>query len=153
MLVCSWNLHALEQPSLTTGQTVYVPVYSSLSHGNVNPEGKPEQILLSSMLSVRNTDMGRAMTILSVKYHDSSGRLLRDYLTAPLRLAPIGSKEFFVENQEDKGGAGANFIVEWQAAQPINQPLMESVQVYHWGTQAQAFTSRGQVVHSRAGEP
>ncbi|MBF0178775.1 MAG: DUF3124 domain-containing protein [Magnetococcales bacterium] len=125
-----------------------MPVYSSVWHGNLNDRGKPENALLSVMLSVRNTDPRHDMIITSVRYHDSSGRLLRDYLEQPRALTRLSSQGFFVENREAQGGAGASFVVSWQAEQPINAPIMESVHVYHWGTQAQAFTSRGQVIHS-----
>ncbi|MBF0293719.1 MAG: DUF3124 domain-containing protein [Magnetococcales bacterium] len=125
-----------------------MPVYSSVWHGNLNDRGNPEKALLSVMLSVRNTDSRHAMTITSVRYHDSDGRLLRDYLEQPRSLPPISSQAFFVENRETRGGAGASFLVSWRAEQPINQPIIESVHVYHWGTQAQAFTSRGQPIQS-----
>ncbi|NGZ06164.1 MAG: DUF3124 domain-containing protein [Magnetococcales bacterium] len=138
---------AMEQYSLSTGQTVYVPVYSSLLHGNLNELGQPERVLLSSMLSVRSTDPVYPMIIKSVEYYNSVGQLLRQYLPGPVVLQPLATADFFVENREKHGGTGANFMVVWHSDQPINQPIMETVQVYHWGTQAQAFASRGQVVH------
>ncbi|GAB0056975.1 hypothetical protein SIID45300_01293 [Candidatus Magnetaquicoccaceae bacterium FCR-1] len=142
------DANAMEQPPLSTGQTVYVPVYSSVLHGNFNDRGRPEQALLSSMLSVRNTDLHHAMTITAVDYYDSTGQQIRRYLSKPQLLPHLATADFFVENRDNKGGTGANFIVIWHAEQPIDQPMMETVQVYHWGTQSQAFTSRGQVIHA-----
>ncbi|MBF0152611.1 MAG: DUF3124 domain-containing protein [Magnetococcales bacterium] len=125
-----------------------MPVYSSVSHGNVDRKGEPEKVLLSSMLSVRNVDLNHSLTITSVRYYDTVGRLLREYIKTPLPLPRLASMDFFVENLDDQGGTGANFIVEWRAAQPINQPILETVHVYHWGTKGQSFISRGQVVHA-----
>ncbi|MEO5345065.1 MAG: DUF3124 domain-containing protein [Magnetococcus sp. YQC-9] len=140
-------LHADDPPPLSAGQTVYVPVYSSVWHGNLNERGKPAEILLSAMLSVRNTDPTYRMLLTSVKYYDTVGKLLREYLKEPQVINPMGTMEFFVEHQEKKGGTGANFVVIWRAERPINQPILETVQVYNWGTQAKAFVSRGQAIH------
>lgn len=139
---------ALEPPPLTSGQSVYVPVYSSVLHGNITDANRPGELLLSSMLSVRNTDPKYPLAILSVTYYDTHGEVLREYLSAPKPLGPMGSVDFFVEYNERKGGTGANFVVVWKSDQPINQPIMETVQIYHWGTQAQSFVSRGQVIHT-----
>lgn len=149
LMFCAHAASAMDQPPLSSGQTIYVPVYSSVLHGNLNDRGTPEQILLSSMLSVRNTDPYETMTLTSVEYFDSAGKLLRQYLTKPLTMAPLETVDFFVENRERQGGTGANFIVIWKANDPINPPIMETVQVYHWGTQGQSFTSRGQVIHTK----
>ncbi|MBF0176467.1 MAG: DUF3124 domain-containing protein [Magnetococcales bacterium] len=125
---------------------VYVPVYSHVLHGNTKRDGKPEEMLLSSMLSVRNTDPTYGMTITSADYYDTNGRIIRRYLSGPKSMPALGSTDFFVENRDRTGGTGANFIVVWEAAQPINPPILESVQVYFWGTQSQAFVSRGQAI-------
>lgn len=134
-------------PPLVTGQTVYVPVYSHILHGNLNDDGRPGEMLLSSMLSVRNTDISFPMSITSVKYFDNDGRLLREYLKEPRLLPAMGSADFFVEYKDRVGGTGANFVVTWTSERPINQPILETIQVYFWGTQAQSFTSRGQPIH------
>ncbi|MBF0626805.1 MAG: DUF3124 domain-containing protein [Magnetococcales bacterium] len=143
-------------PRLSTGQSVYVPVYSTIWHGNLNDNGKPSEILMSSMLSIRNTDPKYGMTITSAQYYDTGGRKLHEYVARPRLIPPMGSVDFFVEYQERQGGTGANFVVNWQAEQPINQPIMETIHVYHWGTQGQAFVTRGEVIDphepNRAGQ-
>ncbi|MBF0164310.1 MAG: DUF3124 domain-containing protein [Magnetococcales bacterium] len=141
-------VRADDPPPLSTGQTLYVPAYSSVWHGNLNERGKPAEIQLSAMLSVRNTDPKYRLTLSSVKYYDTAGKMLREYLQEPRLLAPMGTVAYFVEHQEREGGTGANFVVTWRAERPINQPIAETVQVYHWGTQAKAFISRGQAIHT-----
>ncbi|MBF0098306.1 MAG: DUF3124 domain-containing protein [Magnetococcales bacterium] len=125
-----------------------MPVYSAVLHGNLNKDGKPSEILLSSMLSVRNTDPKFRIMLTSVKYYDTHGKVLREHLAAPRTLDPMGSVDYFVEHKEREGGTGANFVVRWRAERPVNQPIMETVQIYHWGTVAQSFVSRGQVIHT-----
>ncbi|WP_130470025.1 DUF3124 domain-containing protein [Candidatus Magnetaquicoccus inordinatus] len=140
------DAQAMENPPLAMGQMVYVPVYSSVLYGNVNERGQAKEILLSAMLSVRNTDPVHGMTIQSVTYYDTHGTRLREYLNQPKALKPMGSADFFVEYRERSGGTGANFVVTWRAERPINQPIMETVHLFSWGAQSQSFISRGQVI-------
>ncbi|MGE5505700.1 MAG: DUF3124 domain-containing protein [Actinomycetota bacterium] len=131
-------------PALAKGQTVYVPVYSHVLHGNQDKSGTPSQWLMAAMLSVRNTDPDNAMAVRSVRYYDSHGKLIREYPVAAVRLEPMGTTEVFVEHKDNAGGSGANFLVVWDADKPINPPIVETVHTYFYGTQSTAFVSRGQ---------
>ncbi|MEO5378253.1 MAG: DUF3124 domain-containing protein [Magnetococcus sp. DMHC-6] len=135
-------------PPLQSGQTFYVPAYSHIQHGMLDDKGRPKKIYHSSMLSVRNTDPKFPMRILSVKYYDNDGNMLQEFQEKPLLLPPMGSTDYFVDFMNRKGGTGANFLVVWKADTPINQPIMETVQVYFFGNQSLAFVSRGQAIQS-----
>lgn len=135
-----------DAPPLSKGQSVYVPVYSSISHGNLGPTGKPASLLLSAMLSVRNTDPAASFTITSVKYYDSHGSVIREFVTTPMVVTAMGTKDFFIEHQDNSGGSGANFLVTWSADKPLNPPLIEAVNAYFFGTQSIAFTSPGRPI-------
>ncbi|WP_085372593.1 DUF3124 domain-containing protein [Magnetospirillum sp. ME-1] len=143
-----WPMAAsAEQPlALSKGQVLYVPVYSHISHGNLDGRGKPSELLLSSMLSLRNTDLAHSITVTSARYYDTEGKLLREYLPKPLVLGPMGSSELFVEHKDKSGGSGANFVVEWKADRPVNPPVVETVNAYFFGTQSVAFTSPGRPI-------
>ena len=134
---------------LSSGQTLYVPVYSHISHGNLDGRGKPAELLLSSMLSLRNTDLAHPITVTSARYYDTDGKLLREYLSRPLVLAPMGSSELFVEHKDKSGGSGANFVVEWISDKPVNPPIIETVNAYFFGTQSVAFTSPGRPIRTK----
>jgi hypothetical protein len=133
-------------PPATQGQTVYVPVYSQVLYGNVDGGGKPDRWPLSATLSIRNTDPENALTVGSVRYYDTSGKLVREY-PAGNKLGPLGTMEVFVEHKDQSGGSGANFLVVWTADKPINAPIIETVHTYFFGTRAVAFTSPGQALH------
>jgi len=135
------ELLAAEAQPLTTGQTVYIPAYSHIYHGN-----KETPLLLSVTLSIRNVDQKNSMTITAVNYHETQGPLVKEYLKGPIILGPLGSERFIVPQKDTTGGSGANFIVQWHSEQPINQPIMETVMI---GSQSQlgiSFTSRGQAI-------
>ena len=125
----------------TTGQTVYVPAYSHIYHGN-----RAAELLLSVTLSIRNIDQDNPITVSVVDYYETQGELLKHFLNAPVTLGPLGSERYIIQQNDSSGGSGANFIVVWQAEKPTNPPIIETVMI---GTQSQlgiSFTSRGQAL-------
>ncbi|CUW41195.1 conserved protein of unknown function [Magnetospirillum sp. XM-1] len=145
-ILCPQGASAEQPMALSKGQVLYVPVYSHISHGNLDGRGKPSELLLSSMLSLRNTDLAHSITVTSARYYDTDGKLLREYLPKPLVLGPMGSSELFVEHKDKSGGSGANFVVEWKAERAVNPPVIETVNAYFFGTQSVAFTSPGRPI-------
>jgi hypothetical protein len=137
-----------EPPALSQGETLYVPVYSTVLHGNLDSRGKPGQVLLSSMLSIRNTDPKATIVIKSVKYYDTDGKLIRDYQDARRNLGPFGSSDVFVEHKDTSGGNGANFVVVWESSGPVNPPLVECINAYFFGSQSVAFPSVGRPIRA-----
>ena len=73
--------------------------------------------------------MQHALEVTSVQYVDSPGHVLKEYVDQPVRLNALGSTEFFVPQSETAGGAGANFLVTWQAAHPVMAPVVEAVMI------------------------
>jgi len=127
----------------TSGQTVYVPAYSHIYHGNKNAK-----LLLSVTLSIRNVDPDNPITITVVDYYETQGKLVRQFVKTPVILGPLGSERYIIPQDDSSGGSGANFIVKWQAAAPTNPPIVETVMI---GTQSQlgiSFTSRGQALQN-----
>ena len=125
-------------------RAVYVPVYSHIYRGRGQP------VLLTATLSIRNTDPKNSTTITSVRYYDTSGKLLRAYLQQPLKLGPMASTEFLVENTDTAGGSGANFVVDWAGEGEINRPIIECVMVGDGERQAVSFAVRGQDITERS---
>src|SRR6516164_3485841 len=93
LLVVASASMAEEAHQLSRGQTVYVPVYSEVLHGNLDSSGNPSRMPLSAMLSIRNTDPAHRIDINSVRYYDGGGKLLRAFLGQPKQLEPLQSTE------------------------------------------------------------
>ncbi|PIE60601.1 MAG: hypothetical protein CSA31_01190 [Desulfobulbus propionicus] len=127
-------------------QTVYVPLYS---HIYADERFKNKPFLLTATLSIRNTDPENALTLTKVDYYDSTGELLQHYLAKPLVIGPLGSTKYIVEESESKGGSGAKFLVEWDAAQPVTEPIIESIMIGTKMQQGISFISRGRVIRGR----
>lgn len=137
----SASSNAMQAPERSSGQKIYVPAYSHIYHGN-----KEAPLLLSVTLSIRNVDPDHSLTVTKIGYYETQGKLIKNYLEKPLVLGPLGSERYVVPQRDTSGGSGANFIVEWQAEQAVNPPIIETVMI---GTQSQlgiSFTSRGQVL-------
>lgn len=118
---------AQEALSLSTGQTLYLPIYSHLYHGEANGRGQPSLNLASAHVSIRNTDAQGALKIMSARYYDTQGKLLKEYVPKPVTVGAYGTHELFVANSDQTGGSGANFIIVWSSAQPVNPPIVEAL--------------------------
>jgi hypothetical protein len=123
------------------GQTVYVPAYSHIYSGDTE-----YKFLLAVTLSIRNTDPKNSLTVTSVDYFDTNGKLIKKYLEKPVFLAPMSSTRYVVKESDESGGSGANFIVTWKADQAVHAPIIESVMIGTRSQQGISFTSRGQVI-------
>ncbi len=131
--------------ALPVRRTAYVPVYSHIYHDG----GRP--YLLETTLSIRNIDTNEPLYVSTVDYYDTSGKLARRYVDQLMRLEPLETMSFLVERRDVGGGAGANFIVEWHAAnRETNPPLIEAVMVGRSGTNAISFVRRGEPLTDRA---
>lgn len=119
---------AQDAPPLSAGQSLYLAIYSHLYHGDVHPKtGRPSETLVSTHVSIRNTDPAAALKVTSARYYNTDGKLLREYLPGPRAIPPLGTYELYVPRSDSSGGSGANFIIEWSAERPINPPLVEAL--------------------------
>ena len=110
--------------SLSTGQTVYVPIYSHIYSGL---KGRPFN--LAATLSIRNTDPKHPISLISVKFYDSEGKLLKTYLDNPLEIKAMASTRYILTESDAAGGSGANFLVKWTSKTKVNPPLIEGVMI------------------------
>lgn len=133
---------AQEARPLVKAQTLYLPIYSHMLYGNLGKSGKASHVLLSALVSIRNTDGKRPLRVLSARYYDTHGTLLGERVPAPVTLPPFGTLELFVELNDASGGSGANFVIKWDAEQPINPPLVESLHANMDGGKAVIFMTQ-----------
>ena len=133
--------HAGSHIALSAGQTVYVPIYSHIYSGL---KGRP--FSLAATLSIRNTDPKHAITLMSVKYFDSEGKLVKEYLDKPSELSAMATTRYILTESDTTGGSGANFLVKWQSSTKVNPPIIEAVMIGTRSGQGLSFVSRGQVI-------
>lgn len=125
----------------SSGQSVYVPVYSHILFGD-----RAARFNLAATLIIRNADPLQAITVRSADYHDSGGRLLRKHLEQPMLLKPLASAEVFVPESDTSGGLGASFIVRWTSEKPAAPPVIECIMIGTRSGQGISFVSQGRVI-------
>ena len=130
--------------SSSVGQTVYVPVYS-----HIYQQDRQKTFNLTTTLSIRNADPYRSFTLSRVTYYDSKGKLIENYISSDRIISPLASTSFVVEEEDLRGGVGANFIVEWKSEAPIIPPVIEAVNISTSQQQGISFLSNGRVLQER----
>ena len=126
-----------------TGGTVYIPVYSHIYQQN-----RSRTFNLTATLSIRNTDLNAPIRVKKVYYYDSDGNLVHKYLDSTQVIAPLSSTSFVVEEEDLRGGVGANYLVLWEAGQTVNQPVFEAVMISTAQNQGVSFVSEGRVINN-----
>ena len=121
----------------------YVPVYSDIYHRDGT-----RRFSLTTTISIRNTSLVDSAYLLKATYYDSYGEKLTEYVDSTILLSPLESIEFVVEEVEDIGGAGANFIINWGAQRYSNQLLIQSVMIGSSGQQGISFLSESKIIDS-----
>jgi hypothetical protein len=124
-------------------ETDYVPIYSDIYYSNGT-----KRYPLTATISLRNISLTDSAYILSAVYYDSYGNRLNDYVDSTFLVSPLESIEFVVEDVENVGGAGANFIIEWGAKSYSNQLLIQSVMIGTYEQQGISFTTEAIVINS-----
>ena len=137
----NYNYMTLDTASLKYKETVYVPVYSDIYHNDGT-----QRFLLTTTISVRNISLKDSAYVINAFYNDSYGKLLRSFVKRPIFLKPLEAIEFVIEDKEDKGGAGASFILEWGGSRSASQLLIQAVMIGTAGQQGISFTSNAIVI-------
>jgi hypothetical protein len=97
---------------------------------------------LAAMVSLRNTSDTESIFILSTKYYDTRGELVKSYFDNPIYLNPLETVEILINEVDISGGTGSNFIFEWRSPQNVSEPLFEAIMTSTKGQQGISFTTQ-----------
>ena len=125
----------------TQGQLLYLPIYSHILYGDITNAGKPQELLLSAQISIRNADPSSPLRVTSVQYYDGTGKRLKEFAAKPVTVPPLGAHEFYVPKSDSSGGTGASMVVRWQSDKPVNPPVVEAVHAEVSGTRGLSFVT------------
>ena len=134
----SGSLTAMPSEILGVSGAFYVPVYLSvsISQGKVRAD-------FSVTLSIHNASETRPLVLRRIAYFDTNGKMVENYLKAPVALKPFSTVEVFVPTTDVRGGTGANFVVDWAATGEIAEPVVEALMFGGLGSGHYAFISQG----------
>ncbi len=122
-------------------EKVYVPIFSDIYYVD-----SKHTFPLTATLSIRNTSFKDSLYFFTIDYYNSKGVKIRSYNKSSLFLKPMESIEFVVENKDDTGGLGANFVIEWGAKPGAQRPYFQAVMIGTLGQQGISFTTEGIVI-------
>ncbi len=127
--------------SMINGQTylsVYSQIYSQTQHRKYD---------LTATVSLRNTDLDDTIYIHRTTYYNTQGQLIRTFFDEPIFIAPLETVEIVIDETDQEGGTGGNFIFDWAIKPGTNQPLFEGVMISTSGQQGLSFTTQGKRIH------
>ncbi len=124
-------------PDLLKGSSylsVYSHIYSKTEHVTHD---------LTVTISLRNPNPSDKIFINSAKYFNTSGKLIRTYFDQPIYLEPMETVEIVINQDDNEGGSGANFIFDWQMDSALVEPIFEAIMISTYGQQGLSFSSQG----------
>lgn len=136
-----YHFTSVDRAALPQQEMVYIPIYSDIYYVD-----SKHTFSLTATLSIRNTSFKDSIYVFSIDYYNSGGQKVRRYNESTLLVKPMESVEFVVENKDDTGGVGANFVVEWGAKLGAQKPFFQGIMIGTTGQQGISFTTEGIVV-------
>ncbi|SFT48546.1 Protein of unknown function [Lishizhenia tianjinensis] len=116
----------------STHLSVYSSIYSQTEHRTHN---------LTATVSMRNVNLEDSLYITKAIYHDTKGNPVRTYFNYPVGMGPLETLEIIINEADQEGGTGGNFIFEWYT--PANKPHFEAVMISTSGQQGISFRTEG----------
>ncbi|TNE62183.1 MAG: DUF3124 domain-containing protein [Bacteroidetes bacterium] len=98
---------------------------------------------LTVMVSIRNINKKDPVYIRRADYFNTEGKLIRTYFAKPVLIAPLETIEIVIDETDDEGGTGGNFLFDWAIDPAIHEPFFEAVMISTVGQQGLSFTTRG----------
>lgn len=123
--------------ALVSGST-YLSVYSQ-----IYSETEKRIHDLTATVSIRNTSRSDTIYIEKAEYFNTKGHFIRNYFKNTIYIAPMETVEIVIDQRDDKGGTGSNFVFDWNIKPNTNEPYFESVMISTYGQQGLSFTSQG----------
>ncbi|MBT8272646.1 MAG: DUF3124 domain-containing protein [Bacteroidia bacterium] len=123
--------------SLTQGETylsVYSQIYSQTEHRTHD---------LTATVSLRNTNREDTIYVNKAEYFDTKGFPIRTYFDKTIFIAPMETVEIIIDEQDQEGGTGANFLFNWTIKPNSNEPFFEAIMISTSGQQGLSFTTFG----------
>lgn len=134
-------LPAASAEPASTGQTIYLPLYSHVYFGD-----REREFNLTATTYIRNTDRRSLITVTSADYYSNKGKRLKGFIDEPIQIAPFSSVNFTVKESDTTGGSGGSVIVRWKSGQKITPPIVEAVMIGAASTQGISFVCQGKVI-------
>jgi len=131
------TMKSVPKDSLNEGSTylsLYSEIYSRTEHSTID---------LTATVSIRNINQRDTIYLKKAEFYNTKGDLIRSYFNNPIFVAPLETIEIVIDEDDQEGGTGANFVFDWFMSSSSHEPYFEGVMISTYGQQGLSFTTRG----------
>ncbi|MDX1462529.1 MAG: DUF3124 domain-containing protein [Marinirhabdus sp.] len=135
-----WEQRQIElQPSdsLIQGST-FLSIYSQ-----IYIRREQEQTDLTATVSLHNPNSSDTLFIDKTVYYNTNGKPIRTYFDRTIFIRPMETVQIVIDDLDNEGGTGANFLFDWQMRPGTTEPLFEAVMISTYGQQGISFVTQG----------
>lgn len=157
LMVLSYSCHRLQEtelpskPDFSSKETTLNPKDSTLTFGtsylsvysDIYSYSEHTRHNLTATISLRNLSEDNSLIISRADYYDTSGNAIKNYFNKPIKLNPLETVNIIIDEEDESGGTGANFIFDWAIKESAPEPLFEAVMISTKGQQGLSFTTIG----------
>lgn len=118
--------------------TTYLSAYSQIFS---NSEHRTHGLTVT--VSMRNINPDDSVFINKAEYYNTHGELIRTYFDQSIYIAPLETVEIVIDEVDQQGGTGANFLFYWSTQSQVRAPFFEAVMISTTGQQGLSFTTQG----------
>ena len=106
-----------------------------------------ELMILTATISIRNVNKADTVYINKAEYYNTKGNSIRTYFDKPIFIAPMETVEIVIDERDQEGGTGANFLFDWTIKPNSNDPIFEAIMISTSGQQGLSFTTQGKKIN------
>ncbi len=121
---------------------VYVPIYSDIYVNKIN-----QKSLLAATLSIRNTSKESSMYVTVIDYYDTNGKKVNSFIENTIEVKAMSTVNYVIDRDDDTGGHGANFVVEYFSKNDAVIPIIQSIMIGENGDSGFSFVTDGQMIY------
>lgn len=115
--------------------SVYSQIYSFSEHKKHN---------LTITASIRNISLRDTLYITKGQYLNTNAKPIHTYFQKPIYVAPLETLEIVIDEIDQAGDTGANFIFDWKIKTGSTEPLFEGIMISTYGAQGLSFITKGE---------
>ncbi len=134
---------SLDLQAIVKGETVYVPVYSSVYY-----KDSASLYNLTATLNIRNIDRNEELFLQEIDYYNSKGEPVKKFLNKILKIKPLETFELVIAESDISGGTAASFIVKWASKKNMQSPIVEAVMISTRQGVGLSFITNGKVIET-----
>ena len=111
------SIQISETDSTFTRGSSYLSVYSEIY--SVTEERTHD---LTVTVSIRNISSTDSVFLFRSEFYDTHGKVIRSYFDHPIFIEPLETVEIVIDEADDHGGTGGNFIFDWAVRPGVHDP-------------------------------